>query len=199
MPEKPYSQASENNKSPILAILKQAFAETSEVLELGSGTGQHACYFAEHLPHLNWRPSDLAENLAAIRLWIEDSELNNIVAPVELDVCWNEWPLEIPSGLFSANSLHIMSWVSVEKLFAYLVNHAPKRNCLCIYGPFNYQGEFTSDSNRQFDQWLKQRDPASGIRDFEAVDKLAQNAGYCLQADHAMPANNRLLVWHKKP
>jgi hypothetical protein len=197
-PPKPFSQACENNKDAILAVLKTAFAEISDVLELASGTGQHSCYFAQHLPHLTWQPSDLGENLSGINSWVNDSKLSNIMTPVELDVCWQQWPLEIPVGIFSANSLHIMSWGTVQRLFEYLSNHAPVNNCLCLYGPFNYKGAYTSESNRQFDQWLKQHNSLSGIRDFEAVGKLAQDAGYCLKADYQMPANNQLLQWHKQ-
>ena len=195
---KPFSQACENNKESILAVLKTAFADASEVLELASGTGQHASYFSHHLPHLRWQPSDLKENLAGIRAWVNDSSHENILSPIELDVCWETWPVEIPESIFTANCLHIMSWQSVENLFAYLDANLVKKNCLCIYGPFNYGGEYTSASNAQFDQWLKQRDPLSGIRDFEAVNTLAELAGYGLQDDFTMPANNRLLVWNKQ-
>ncbi len=195
---KPFSHACENNKEPILAVLKTAFADVSEVLELASGTGQHASYFSHHLPHLRWQPSDLKENLAGIRAWVNDSSHENILSPIELDVCWETWPVEIPEAIFTANCLHIMSWQSVENLFAYLGTNLVKKNCLCIYGPFNYGGEYTSASNAQFDQWLKQRDPLSGIRDFEAVNALAEFAGYYLQDDFTMPANNRLLVWNKQ-
>lgn len=194
---KPFSQACENNKGPILERLKTLFADTHEVLELASGTGQHACYFAEQLPHLKWQPSDLLENLCGINAWSVDSQLQNIARPIELDVCMDPWGVTIPDAIFTANCLHIMSWQSVQSLFAYLGNKAPKNNCLVIYGPFNYRGEYTSDSNAQFDQWLKQRDPHSAIRDFEAVDTLAKNAGYQLRDDYSMPANNRLLVWEK--
>lgn len=196
--DKPFSQACENNKDPILAVLKTAFAEVSQVLELASGTGQHACYFSEHLPYICWQPSDLKENLSGIRSWTDFAKQENILPPVELDVCWSAWPLAIPDGIFTANSLHIMSWQSVESLFAHLAENAAEGNCLCIYGPFNYGGEYTSASNAQFDQWLKQRDPRSGIRDFETVNALAESAGYDLQEDHSMPANNRLLVWTKQ-
>ena len=193
--DKPFSQACENNKGPILAVLKTVFANVSEVLELASGTGQHACYFSQHLPHLCWQPSDLKENLSGIRAWTNESTQDNILPPIELDVCSNPWPLQIPKAIFTANCLHIISWQSVEILFTYLGANAPQGNYLCIYGPFNYAGNYSSASNAQFDQWLKQRDPQSSIRDFEAVNALAEAAGYCLQEDYKMPANNQLLVW----
>ena len=166
-----------------------------EVLELASGTGQHACYFAHHLPHLRWQPSDLLENLPGLRSRVSDPRYKNILAPIELDVCWKHWSVDIPEAIFAANFLHIMPWKSVKNFFAYLGANSGKGSCMCIYGPFNYGGEYTSISNEQFDQWLKQRDPLSGLRDFELVNSLAESAGYYLQDDFTMPANNQLLVW----
>ena len=191
---KPFSQACENNREPILAILRDAFADRSHVLEIGSGTGQHAVHFAAALPHLTWHTSDLAEHHAGIRLWLAEARLANVTGPVELDVRREPWP--VPAGLdavFTANTLHIMAIEGVEALFAGLGRHLPAGGCACIYGPFNYGGRYTSDSNARFDDWLHARDPASGIRDFEAVTALAAAAGLVLAADHAMPANNRLL------
>ena len=194
---RPFSQACENNKEPILEILRIELQGIDKVLELGSGTGQHARYFVERLRDLVWQTSDVAENLPGIESWREGYEGTRLPAPLRLDVRDENWGVEIPAAIFSANSLHIMAWSAVEVLFHYLGRHAPIGNRLCIYGPFNYGGEYTSASNARFDQWLAQRDPASAIRDFEAVDALAGRAGYQLHADHAMPANNRLLVWHR--
>lgn len=195
--QRPYSQACANNQQPILQILAEVLAGVGEVLELGSGTGQHARFFAEQLPHLIWQPSDLAENLPGVRQWCEDYSGANLAAPQTLDVRQRPWPLRIGDAIFTANSLHIMAWSAVESLFEWLGEHAPTGNLLVMYGPFNYGGEYTSDSNARFDQWLAQQSPDSAIRDFEAVDGLARNAGYCLQEDYAMPANNRLLFWQK--
>jgi hypothetical protein len=194
---RPFSQACENNKQPILQVLTVVLSDSSSVLELASGTGQHARFFAEHLSHVSWQPTDLAENLPAVQQWCEDYNGGNLAAPVILDVCDRPWPLEIGDALFTANSLHIMAWSAVQSLFAWLDEHAPTRNLLVIYGPFNYGGKYTSDSNARFDQWLAQQHPDSAIRDFEEVDQLARDAGYRLQGDYAMPANNRILVWQK--
>lgn len=195
--DKPFSQACENNKDPILNVITRIFTRTMTVWEIGSGTGQHACYFAQNLAHLTWQPTDLNENLAGISRWVEDIDLSNLVLPIELDVRAGLWPCSKIDGLFTANTLHIMSWQVVEVLFERLAGTLQKHADVCIYGPFNYQSHYTSDSNAGFDQWLKARDPASGIRDQEAVVKLARQAGIELQEDVEMPANNRLLVFSK--
>ena len=194
---RPFSQSCENNKAPILAVLREELADVNSVLEIGSGTGQHARYFAEQLPSLTWQPSDLPENLPGIEAWRADYNGDNLPPPVALDCRAERWPLPLPEAVFTANSLHIMAWPAVESLFRYLANHGPAPSRLLIYGPFNYRGTYTSDSNARFDQWLAAQNPESAIRHFESVDKLAQNAGYTLKADHPMPANNRLVVWHK--
>jgi hypothetical protein len=185
---KPFSEASERNRAPILAILKRAFKDSKRVLEIGSGTGQHAAYFSAELPHLVWQASDVAENLPGIRAWVTDP------APIELDVD-GVWPRIDVDAVFSANTCHIMSWGQVERMFAGIGELAPA--VLALYGPFNYNGRHTSESNARFDAMLRARDSASGLRDFEAVDALARSVGLILQEDHAMPANNRLLVFRK--
>ena len=195
--QRPFSQACENNQEPLMEVLGEVFGQVESVLELGSGTGQHARYFAERLPHIQWQPSDLAENIAAIEQWREDYHGSNLAAPVPLDVREHNWPLDIGDAVFTANSLHIMAWSSVQSLFSYLDEYAPTRNLLVVYGSFNYGGEYTSESNARFDEWLAQRNPDSAIRDFEQLDQLARDAGYRLQGDYAMPANNRTLVWQK--
>jgi hypothetical protein len=195
--EKPFSQACENNKAPICAVLSEVFADVTTVLEVGSGTGQHACYFAAHMPWLRWQPTDQAPYLPGIARWHAEYGGDNLAPALELDVREQQWPLDIPDALFTANSLHIMAWSAVERLFSYLGAHAPAGNLLCVYGPFNYGGEYTSQSNAGFDQWLAAQSPDSAIRDFEAVDELAIKAGYRLQSDHALPANNRLLQWRR--
>lgn len=194
---KPFSQACDNNKAPILQVLKQAFSDVSQVLEIGSGTGQHAVFMAKHLPHLQWQPSDQAIYLPGVKLWCNEYTGDNLQPPVELDVTQTPWPEIAADGVFSANTLHIMSWAMVEAFFNGVEALLPKEGKLCIYGPFNYQGRYTSESNQAFDTFLRERDPLSGIRDFEAVAELAQSAGFVLVKDHAMPANNRLLEWCK--
>ena len=185
---KPFSEACERNRAPILEVLKRAFANSRRVLEIGSGTGQHAAYFAPELPHLIWQASDVAEHLPGIRQWIPDP------APIELDVD-REWPRIQADAVFSANTCHIMSWPQVERMFAGIGRLRPE--VLALYGPFNYNGRHTSQSNARFDAMLRERDPLSGIRDFEKINALAEAQGLTLGEDNAMPANNRLLVFQK--
>lgn len=184
---KPFSEASERNRGPILEILQRVFKDSKRVLEIGSGTGQHAAYFAAQLPHLVWQASDVAEHLPGIREWIADP------APIELDVD-KDWPRIEADAVFSANTCHIMSWPQVQRMFEGIGKIRSLRT-LCLYGPFNYGGKPTSESNARFDAMLRGRDPASGIRDFEAINALAETAGLVLHEDNAMPANNRLLVF----
>ena len=194
-----FSQACENNKAPILTHLKNAFKHSQRILEIGSGTGQHALYFAEHLPHLSWQTSDLSINHPSIIERITTSGLTNLLLPINLDL--NEtWPIAHNSpfdGIFTANTLHIVSWPLVEAFFRGVDTHLSLGGILSIYGPFNYQGKFTSDSNANFDLWLKERDKQSGIRDIESILMLAKSAGLTLENDHAMPANYRLLTFKK--
>ncbi|TXS93778.1 DUF938 domain-containing protein [Parahaliea maris] len=194
----PYSQACENNKAPILAVLERLLANSTQVLEIGSGTGQHATWFAGHLPHLVWQPTDLHDHLPTLSLRCAMYEGSNLLPPLALDVCLHPWPAEVHDAVFTANSFHIMSFAAVEQCFAELGRRAHPNTLLCVYGPFNYNGQYTSESNARFDQWLGQQHPDSAIRDFEAVDALARQAGFELVEDNAMPANNRLLVWRKQ-
>lgn len=194
---KPFSEACEQNKQPILAVLQQHFANVQRVLEIGSGTGQHAVFFAAQLPHLQWLTSEVAELHSGIHAWLEEAGLPNVAEPLELDVNQAPWPVDWVDAVFSANTVHIMDWSSVENMFAGIGRVLQNNGVFCLYGPINYQGGYTSDSNARFDMWLKQRDPRSGIRDFEALNALALQHGMTLVMDHAMPANNRTLVWQK--
>jgi cyclopropane fatty-acyl-phospholipid synthase-like methyltransferase len=194
----PFSQACENNKQPILDILEAEFSGCCHIVEIGSGTGQHAVFFAEKMPWLIWQPTDQSEYLAGINAWLHQARLSNLRTPVELDVTQKPWPqFTETDGIFSANTCHIMHWPMVEDFISGVGKLLGKNGKFCLYGPFNYHGNFTSESNEHFDQWLKQRDPLSGIRDQEAILILAKNAGLELIADHAMPANNRLLVFSR--
>jgi cyclopropane fatty-acyl-phospholipid synthase-like methyltransferase len=195
--EKPYSDACERNRGPILEVLRAHFADRRHVLEIGSGTGQHAAYFAAALPQLTWQCSDLAPGLAGIRLWIEEAGLPNLPPPIALDVT-GSWPDASFDAVFTANTLHIMGWPQVRALFEALPPVLTADALLAVYGPFNHDGRFTSESNAAFDVWLKQRSPESGIRDFGAVDELARSIGFTLVEDRPMPANNRTLVWRRK-
>jgi len=184
---KPFSESSERNRAPILAVLKRIFSKTKLVLEIGSGTGQHAAYFAPELPHLTWQASDRAENLADIRQWVAN--------PIEIDVD-KPFPKVDADAVFTANTCHIMSWPQVERLFEEVGGMSSVKT-FCLYGPFNYGGKHTSESNARFDAMLRGRDPASGIRDSEAISALAGKSGFRLAEDNAMPANNRLLVFRR--
>jgi len=194
---KPFAPACERNQGPILEVLREFFSDRRKVLEVGSGTGQHAVHFAPAFPNAVWQTSDVEENLPGIRLWLEEAALPNLPAPLALDVT-REWPDARFDAVFSANSLHIMPWSAVEQFFEGVGRVLEPGGVLAVYGPFNYHGTFTTDSNREFDGWLKQRSPLSGIRDFEAVDRLAQGIGCTLLDDRTMPANNRLLVWRRR-
>lgn len=194
---KPYAPACDRNRDPILDVLRVRFADCRNVLEIGSGTGQHAVHFAAALPHLHWQSSDRSENLPGIRQWLAEADLPNTPAPLELDVC-GAWPTTRFDAVFTANTLHIMSWHSVNALFAALPQILTPDARLTIYGPFNYRGHFTSTSNAEFDASLKAADPERGIRDFEAVNALAAGFGFELLADDAMPSNNRCLSWQRR-
>jgi SAM-dependent methyltransferase len=161
------------------------------------GTGQHAAYFAPALSHLTWQPSDRAENLPGIRLWREEAQTPGLHEPIELDVDRPFPPLNV-DAIFSANTCHIMSWPQVERFFASVGALLPPGGVLALYGPFHYDGRATSPSNAEFDAWLRKRDPASGVRNFEDIRALALRHGLALEEDNAMPANNRLLVFRRK-
>ncbi len=192
-----YAAACDKNRDPILEVIRPLLGHCNAVLEIGSGTGQHAIYFAAKMPHLVWHTSDRALNHADIHAWLDEAALANTRPPLSLDVTKQVWPPLAVDAVFSANTVHIMSWEAVEMLFSGVGRLLPVDGLFLLYGPFNYNHQYSSESNRYFDQHLKQRDPHSGIRDFEAVDLLAQQAGMMLQQDYPMPANNRLLCWRK--
>ncbi len=192
-----YNKAAENNKGPIGEKLVQIFADRKHLLEIASGGGQHALHISKLLPEMVWQTSDLVENHAAICAMLVAEAGENVLRPVALDVAQEVWPVENVDAAYAANAVHIMSWAHVEALFAGLEKVLLPGGLLVLYGPYKYDGEFTTESNAQFDQWLKDRDPVSGIRDFEAVNALARGIRLELEADHAMPANNQLLVWRR--
>ena len=194
---KPFSESCEQNKQPILAVLKRYLLNVETLLEIGSGTGQHAVFFAEQFPSLTWMASDQLNYHDGIQQWLKESALSNLRGPLLLDVNQKIWPQEQMDAIFSANTVHIMSWPSVENLFAGIGQTLKEKGIFCLYGPFNYKGQFSSESNARFDLWLKQRDPMSGVRDFEALQLIANKAGLEFVEDIEMPANNRVLVWRK--
>ena len=205
---RPFAPACERNRDPILSVLRAHFAHARHVLEIGSGTGQHAVHFAAAMPWLQWQCSDRAVSLPGIRQWLDEAGLPNTPPPFELGASTTPSPglypaPPLPEGregydaVFSANTLHIMGWPEVEAFFAGLGQLMSPQATVVVYGPFNHDGAFSSPSNEAFDAWLKARDTRSGIRDFEAVDCLAQTVGLDLIDDIAMPANNRCLVWRR--
>lgn len=194
---KPYAESCDINQGPILEVLREIFADRRHVLELASGTGQHAVHFARALPQLTWQTSELAENHAGIQMWLDEAKLANVLSPVHLDANDERWPVGCYDAIFNANTVHILSWPEVEKLFAGIGRVLDKGGILCLYGPFNYGGKFTSESNARFDDWLKSRNPKSGVRDYEALNALAEAQGMKLLHDFEMPINNRTLVWQR--
>ena len=195
---KPYSESCIQNREPILEILREVLATATHLLEIGSGTGQHSVYFAPKLTHLIWQTSELLENIPGILAWHHECPADNLPRPIFLDVEIGPWTAQKFDAIFSANTVHIMGWPQVVKLFAGIGMVLQNGGVFCLYGPFNYGGQYTSESNARFDQWLKQRDPASGIRDLDDLRKLGLLHGLMLEEDHAMPANNRILQWRKQ-
>lgn len=199
---KPYSESCEQNKAAILQVIQPLLTQSNSLLEIGSGTGQHAVYFSHVMPHIQWQTSERSEMMnQGIEMWLDeyrvDGKLSNLQKPIVLDVQQSTWPEIKVDAVFSANTLHIMHWHDVEKFFAHVPALLNDNGLLIVYGPFNFQGEYTSESNRQFDVWLKNRDANSAIRDFTEVNVLAEAQGLKLLQDYPMPANNRILCWKK--
>ncbi len=200
---KPYSESCVQNREPILDAIHPLLSSKQHVLEIGSGTGQHAVYFAERMPHLIWQCSDRKENLPGIKSWLDEARLKNTPQPIlQLDVSADNWPVfnahNQPDAIFSANAVHIMAWENVVDFIKNAAALLPVKGLLILYGPFNYNGQYTSDSNARFDIWLKQQNPRSAIRHFEELDRLANQGGLTLYKDIQMPANNRILCWQKQ-
>lgn len=197
MTEKPFAESCEQNRAPIFEVLEPRLGDCSNLLEIGSGTGQHAVYFAADMPRLTWQTSDRAENHAGIQAWLEEARLPNAKPPVCLDVLVDAWPGERFDAVFSANTAHIMPVEAVEAMFRGVGDILRPGGIFLLYGPFNYDGRFSSQSNERFDAWLKERDPAMGIRDLGWLSALAADNGMMLIEDIEMPVNNRTLVWRK--
>ncbi len=196
--DKPFSEACERNRIPILKVLKDVISSRdTRLLEVGSGTGQHAVYFAPHFPHLIWVTSDQRENLPGIRSWLDESGAPNLIGPGIFKVGEDAFPNGVFDVVFTANTFHIMSWDECRQLMRDLGRHLPPGARFLVYGPFNYQGRFTSESNEAFDRSLRASAPHMGIRDFEAVAQALAENGLGLVRDYDLPANNRLLVFKK--
>lgn len=195
---KPVAESCLENRGPILTVLRQLLRGHTRLLEIGSGTGQHAVYFAPQFPALQWQTSDRQEHHGAIRAWLNEEGSPNILSPLQLDVL-QPWPrIASVDTVFSANTAHIMSWAAVEAMFRGVAQVLQPGGLFILYGPFNYRGRYTTEGNARFDQWLRQRDPQSGIRDAEAMHRCAAAEGLHPFRDFAMPANNRMLVWQRR-
>ena len=192
--DKPFSEACERNQYPIAMVLAAYLDKPGKVLEIGSGTGQHAVFIAGHLPHLSWQPSELPEALSGIELWRNEAQLDNVAPPLALDARALPWPVvQEYDAVFTANTVHFVGWPTVETLFRGAADALVKDGLMLVYGPFNEDGHYTSNGNEQLDRWLKQRDPESGIKDRQAVIELAARLGLRHLKTHPMPANNEIL------
>lgn len=207
---KSYSPACARNRDPILAVLTEIFADARRVVEVGSGSGQHAVYFADHLGHLVWQPSNRAGGLASVKAWVDEAALDNLRQPVVLDLFDDDWSTTLerpadgaldgpdgPDALVAINVIHIAPWAATDHLFRHAAHLLRPGGLVYLYGPFRYADRELEPSNQNFDAWLRRRDPASGIREFEAVDAVAEAHGFELVEDRAMPANNRSIWWRR--
>ena len=189
------SPSCERNKEPILAVLREILSVPGLVLEIGSGSGQHAVHFARGLPHVEWQPTDVADNLPGISAWRDEAGLANLREPLALDLFSDRWPVAAAQAVVCINTIHIVSWEAVERLFAGVGRLLKPGGTMYVYGPYRYADRPLEPSNEEFDRWLKARDSASGVRLFEDVNRLALENGLTLAGDQAMPANNRSLWW----
>jgi len=197
---KPYAESAEQNREPILAVIREVFTTPGTVLEIGSGTGQHAVAFAGALPHLTWQTSDQRENHPGIQQWLAEAGLANLREPLAIDTREAGWEAAVTGpvdGIFSANTVHIMDWPAVEGFFAGVGRLLADEGAFCLYGPFSRGGEHNAPSNAEFDAFLRQRDEGSGVRDLDDLEALAAGHGLYLDAEHPMPADNRTLVWRR--
>ena len=197
MTDKPFSEYAERNGAPILDVLRNEFANSAKVLEIGSGTGQHAARIAKALPFLQWQTSDLDENHDGILAWVNYSGLANLMPPLSLNVLTSDVPAAFCDAVFSSNTAHIMSIEAVQKMFDIVGNALTDRGVFCLYGPFRQGGEFNAPSNAAFHKTLRSRDPAMGIRHLESLDDYARDNNMARARLYTMPANNHIAVWHK--
>jgi len=195
---KPFAESCAQNQQVILDVLKTLLTDAGTVLEIGSGTGQHAVFFTQHMPHLNWQPSDLLDQHAGMQMWLNEVEHNRINSPLEINVDEGPWAVKDVDYVYTANTTHIISSSQAENMLRHIGSSLKPGGLFIQYGPFNYNGNYTSESNARFDVWLKQRDSNSGIKHFETMQQQANENGMVLIKDIEMPANNRILVWRKK-
>ena len=193
----PFSSAAERNRQPILDQLRVLLPQHGTILEIGSGTGQHAVFFAENLPGLLWQPSDRQENLAGLEACFRAAGNDRILPMLNLDVIKEPWPECSYEAAYSANTAHIMSWEAVVAMFTGVSAHLHDHGRFCLYGPFNVNNCFTSESNAQFDRRLRAEYPQMGIRDMREIELLANLHQMQLEQKIPMPANNFILVLKK--
>jgi SAM-dependent methyltransferase len=195
---KRHAAAAERNRGPILEVLRRVLPPTGLVLEVASGSGQHAVWFARHLPHLTWQPSDVeTEALASIAAWAAEADLANLRPPCGLDVRAPDWPVTEVAAIVCSNLIHIAPWEAALGLLAGAGRLLPAAGVLCTYGPYRFAGRFTAPSNEAFDASLRARDPAWGVRDVADLEAAARGHGLALAETVGMPANNHLLVWRR--
>ena len=193
-----FSQAADNNKTPILDVLKDWLKPGASVLEIGSGSGQHAIHFSQALSNIQWLPSDRPAVQSLLQHNAQQYGSSNLLIPITLDLAEPEWPASQIDAVYSANVLHIVSTDLGETMIKGAAQCLKADGLFILYGPFRYEGSFTTPSNAEFDDWLRLRDPNSGIRDFEWVDDLARAGDLVLKEDRSMPANNQCLVFQKQ-
>lgn len=194
---KNFNQAADNNKEAILSVLKPLFIERGTLLEIGSGSGQHAIYMSRKLPLVTWQPTEISENLAVLADNVSAGEEDSVLVPIELEI-GGAWPGGKYLYAYAANILHIMSEGLLSELFSGLRSRMFPEGLLCFYGPFKYGGEFTTESNARFDGWLKRNYREGGIRDIEVVVHQAMKTNFKLIDDFSMPVNNQLLVFRRQ-
>lgn len=188
--------APERNRGPILEVLARVLPRAGRVLELASGSGQHAVHFARALPALAWLPSDVEDaHLASIRAWVREAALPNLHEPARIDVRAADWGVGTVDAVFAANLLHVAPWECTVALLAGAGRHLAPGGVLVLYGPFRLDGAHTAPSNAAFDADLRARDARWGVRDLAEVDAEARGAGLRLDERIPMPANNQVLVF----
>jgi cyclopropane fatty-acyl-phospholipid synthase-like methyltransferase len=198
MADKPFAAAAARNAAPILDILRRELRDCREVLEIGSGTGQHAATFAAELSHLQWQTSDLDENHPGIQAWVDEAQLNNLHAPLSLDVRTARLEAASVDAVYSANTAHIMGIDAVEAMFTLVGAVLRPAGVFCLYGPFRLQGTLNTASNEQFDAGLRSRGQGMGIRDLETLDAFGARSGLVRRRLYAVPSNNYVAIWERR-
>lgn len=191
-----HAPATARNRAPILEVLRRTFDRQGLVLEIASGTGEHAVHFAENLPHVQWQPSDPDEAMrASIDAWAAEARLPNLRQAIELDAAAERWPIDRADYVLSINMIHIAPWAACEGLMRGASRILPAGGKLVLYGPFREGGRHTAPSNERFDEDLRRRNPAWGVRDLEEVIRLAATRGLAHVETVEMPANNRMVIF----